>query len=365
MSTVNNGPQIVQSGLVFNLDASFVGSYSAIAVYKVECYSTFSGGLRSANYTVQYSDDNSTWTTAFSGVMSNNSSCGIITGTNRNDSNYSKHRYWRYVEGAAVAGHHPRVSRIDFITKSGASYNLTTYTTDNCSDSGTYIVGTVSKDFGGTTWRDISGNAYNSTLTNAPLFDTGNYGSITFNGSTQYSTYTPTPTILQGNPNLTVMGFYKRTASFSSKGFWGIGGSNAGGTGQGICNWNSGNTNEIAIDTWGESTFTTGQTYPLNTWVGVAWRKYAGPMTRANCIISIFNGTSVTNYTSTGLTVLRAESSVNPIINSIGGITLGSISVDTGYCAPVNIATHYIYNRILTEAEVLQNFQADKTRFGL
>jgi len=74
MSTVNNGPQIVRNGLVLDLDASSVTSYSAIAVYKVECYSTYSGGLRSANYTVQYSDDNSTWTTAFTGVMSNNSS---------------------------------------------------------------------------------------------------------------------------------------------------------------------------------------------------------------------------------------------------------------------------------------------------
>ena len=219
--------------------------------------------------------------------------------------------------------------------------------------------------FGDTIWRDTSGNGYLSTLTNGPVFDNSNKGNIVFDGSNDFSTYTPTPTNLQGNPNLTVIGFYKRTASFSGKGFWGIGGSNAGGTGQGICNWNSGNTNEITIDTWSESTFTTGQTYPLNTWVGVAWRKIAGPMTRANCIISIFNGTSMTNYTSTALTVLRAESSINPVINSIGGITLGSISVDTGYCSPVNIANHCIYNRILTDAEVSQNFQATKTRFGL
>ena len=365
MSTVNNGPQIVRSGLILDLDASSVTSYSAIAVYSVQCYSTYNGGLRSANYTVQYSDDNSTWTTAFTGVMSNNSSCGIIIGTNRNDSNYSKHRYWRYVEGGAVVGHHPRVSRIDFITKNGAVYNLITYTTDNCADSGTYIVGTANKDFGGTTWRDISGGGYNGTLTSGPLFNTSNNGSIVFDGSTQFSTFTPTPTILQGNPNLTVIGFYKRTASFSGKGFWGIGGSNAGGTRQGICNWNYGNTNEITIDSWGESTFTTGQTYPLNTWIGVAWRKIAGPTTRANCIISIFDGTNITHYTSTALTVLRAESATNLNINSIGGITLGSISVDTGYCSPVNIASHCIYNRILTDAEILLNFQATKTRFGL
>ena len=214
-------------------------------------------------------------------------------------------------------------------------------------------------------WKDLSENGNNGTLTNGPTFNSANGGSIVFDGSTQFSTFTPTPTILQGNPNFTVIGFYKRTGNFSSKGFWGIGGSNAGGTGQGICNWNYGNTNEITIDSWGESTFTTGQTYPLNTWIGVAWRKIAGPTTRANCIISIFNGTTMTNYTSTALTVLRAESATNLNINSIGGITLGSISVDTGYCSPVNIASHCIYNRILTDAEIMQNFQATKTRFGL
>ena len=129
---------------------------------------------------MQYSDDNSTWTTAFSGVMSNDSTCGIITGTNRNDSNYGKHRYWRYVESAAIASHHPRVSRIDFITKSGARYNLTTYTADNCSDTGTYIIGTVAKDFGGTTWFDLSGNGRNGTLTYGPLYNTSNKGNIQY-----------------------------------------------------------------------------------------------------------------------------------------------------------------------------------------
>ena len=217
----------------------------------------------------------------------------------------------------------------------------------------------------GVTWTDLSGNNNTGTLTNGPTFSSANGGSIVFDGIDDYSTYTPTPTILQGNPNLTVMGFYKRTASFSTKGFWGIGGSNAGGTGQGICNWNYNNTNEITIDSWNESTFTTGQTYPLNTWIGVAWRKIAGPTTRANCIVSIFDGTSITNYTSTGLTVLRAESATNLNINSIGGITLGSISVNTVYCSPVNIGCHHIYNRQLTDVEVLQNFQATRTRFGV
>jgi hypothetical protein len=88
-------------------------------------------------------------------------------------------------------------------------------------------------------------------------------------------------------------------------------------------------------------------------------------MTRANCILSIFNGTTITHYTSTNLTVLRAEAATNLAINSFGGVTLGSISIDTGYCSPVNIANHSIYNRVLTDVEILQYFQTIKSRFGL
>jgi hypothetical protein len=216
----------------------------------------------------------------------------------------------------------------------------------------------------GTTWIDLSGNRLASTLTNGPTYNSANGGSIVFDGVNDFCTVTPTPAILQGNPNLTVFGFYKRTNNIVGKGFWGIGGSDAGGTAQGICNWNNSNTNEIAVDSWGQSTFTTGQTYPLNTWIGVAWRKNAGPMTRANCTISIFNG-SLTNYTGGALTILRAEAGSNLAINSIGGLTLGCISVDTGYCSSVNISNHYIYNRILGDAELLQNFNALRGRYGI
>jgi len=414
MSTVNSGPQIVTNGLVLDLDASYIRSYSPnvypnptdllgwqyMGTQLQSCSVT-----RDTTITRQYGSIpmkmSITGNDPFAGAY--NSSIGILapalSGQTWTISVWAKATvatdgqlfiFGADTNGAVFTINDYNAGTIAITTswqRFSFSYTFTNANTryiqfrlDGTNSGGSGITiwwdglqierassATTFNPYyiGNTTWRDVSNNNYNGTLTNGPLFDTGNYGSITFNGSTQYSTYTPTPTSLQGNPNLTVMGFYKRTGNFANKGFWGVGGSNAGGTGQGICNWNSGNTNEIAFDTWSESTFTTGQTYPLNSWVGVAWRKIAGPMTRANCIISIFNGTSMTNYTSTALTVLRSESSTNPVINSIGGITLGSISVDTGYCAPVNIASHYIYNRVLTDAEVLQNFQADKTKFGL
>ena len=38
----------------------------------------------------------------------------------------------------------------------------------------------------GTTWKDLSGNGNNGTLTNGPTFDSGNGGSIVFDGSDDY-----------------------------------------------------------------------------------------------------------------------------------------------------------------------------------
>jgi hypothetical protein len=63
-------------GTTFTYDATTQKTVTA-----AKCYSSYGGGLRSANYTVQVSNDNTTWITAFSGVMAANSQCGIITGT--------------------------------------------------------------------------------------------------------------------------------------------------------------------------------------------------------------------------------------------------------------------------------------------
>ena len=411
MSTVNNGPQIVRSGLILDLDAGYMRSYSPNVMPNPTDIFAWCG---SSGVNCTLSRD-STMTRQYGSIP-------LKMVVSANDPNMSTYNSPTWNLAPAATG---QTWTVSVYVKASVATNVEGPVIFECNSSGTYLAvtsaGSISVTtswtrisysvtfgnastafiqvrldgtptggsgitiwwdglqverasaattfnpyyFGNTVWKDISGGGYNGTLTSGPLFNTSNNGSIVFDGSTQFSTFTPTPTILQGNPNLTVIGFYKRTASFSSKGFWGIGGSNAGGTRQGICNWNYGNTNEIAIDSWGESTFTTGQTYPLNTWIGVAWRKIAGPTTRANCIISIFDGTNITHYTSTALTVLRAESATNLNINSIGGITLGSISVDTGYCSPINIANHCIYNRLLSDAEIMQNFQTTKTRFGL
>jgi len=340
---LSRGPKIVTSGLVLALDAADRNSYTPpIVVYSVQCYSVYSGGLRSANYTVQYSDDNSTWTTAFTGVMSNNSSCGIITGTGVNTSNLTPHRYWRYVEGAAIAGHHPRVSRIDFITPNGGIYNLVTYTADNCADSGTYIVGTVSKDFGPSTWRDISGNNNNGTLTNNPLYNGTSSGTIVFPGNIDnrvQTSYGPTFT------NFTISLWFKDNNSVQfgrlidksyTGGFWlGRNGSTANSWGGGIL--------ESSPPYGIYLTLTDGQWHFLTS--------------IRSGTSHILYGDGITNTTNNTVSATALDTTTL----AIGGWSNGLGSQQfTG-----NISNVLFYNRALTATEVLQNYNATKSRFGL
>lgn len=209
----------------------------------------------------------------------------------------------------------------------------------------------------GTSWSDISGNNIITTLTNGPTFNSSNGGYIQFDGTDDFSSVTSVPASLQGDPNITVCGFFRRTqTTIQSKGVWGIGGE---ATQSGINCWNYNNSNEITIDTWSTSTFSSGVTYPLNEWVFVAWQKIAGNMTRSNCII----WRNLVSYTGTQLSIIRGESGL-PTINNYG-ITIGSISRTTGYCAGMGVGCLYIYNRILSSTEITQNYNAQKSRFGL
>lgn len=205
----------------------------------------------------------------------------------------------------------------------------------------------------GTTWKDLGPDKLDGTITNATFNGTD---AISFDGTGDLFNNADTPDTLQGNCNITVLGVFRRTANFSQRGYWGVGGNlNL----QGLCNWNYNNTNEVAIDLWGTSTFTTGRTFPLNEWHFAAWQKTAGAMTRANCIL----WSGLDSFTSTGLTVLRSESASSPNINN-QGVTLGCISTATVYCASVDIGWFAVYDRVLSAGEVTGIYHSLQPRFG-
>jgi hypothetical protein len=205
-------------------------------------------------------------------------------------------------------------------------------------------------------WNDLTGTAYSASLMNGPTFNSfQNGGYIAFDGVDDYATTFTTPPSLQGDPNFTVCAWMRRTANAGGNtGTWGLSGD-----GNGINSWWSGNANEITIDTWGQATFTTGTTYPLNEWVFVAWQKIAGNMTRANCIL----WRNLVSYTGAQLTILRPEAGPPNIGNN--GVNIARISQTYSTPTPIQVGKFWIYNRVLTSTEITQNYNATKARFGL
>jgi hypothetical protein len=191
--------------------------------------------------------------------------------------------------------------------------------------------------------------AGNNTITANSLTYTTD-GSFSFNGS---SDYISAPLSLGTDPIVTINQWIRRTADLNVAGYWGLGGGSAN---NGINGYTS-VTNKIGWDLWGQTTFHTGQDYPLNTWVNVCWVKTGTSFTTSTLKIYI-NGVEFPLTTT-----VRNNSST---VNITSGFTVGRLTGGVAaYHAPGSVGVTQVYNRALTPAEVLQNYSALKGRYGL
>jgi hypothetical protein len=206
----------------------------------------------------------------------------------------------------------------------------------------------------GTTWYDLTGNGNNGTLYNSPTYSNGE---ISFDGVDDYMQANILNKLLDGDPNFSVEFFVKRTGNFSNGGFWGIGGA---GQGNSIEGWTP-TQNEIHLDLYDSTRLSSGQYYPLNTYVHVVWAK-SGTSISTSTVNLYINGVL------TNLTLTRSQTT-GPRYNTSTpgvGIALGRINGDaSSLYAPITVGTFRIYDRQLTQGEVLNNYNAQKSRFGL
>lgn len=223
----------------------------------------------------------------------------------------------------------------------------------------------------GTTWKDISGNTNNGTLINGPTYNSGNGGSIVFDGVDDYvnlgnifnfeltssftiSTWFKTTTT--GTITSTIIGKTKLQPSPADYTGYQVG--------MNVATGNSGDAGKFGFVIV-SSPFsypgsvmrrqTTTSTYNSGNWVnGVV--TYDGSSTRNGMLIYI-NGilASMQDYDS--------SSTTGTIINN-ANFELGARD---GTQQPFNgsISNAQIYNRALSATEILQNYNATKTRFGL
>jgi hypothetical protein len=212
---------------------------------------------------------------------------------------------------------------------------------------------------GSATWFDLTGNFNNGTLTNGPTFDSTNGGSIVFDGTNDYVNCGSGSSINITGTGLTLSAWIKRTASNTNGAYKRIIEKAAtypalqysfvitppdASVGEGRL------LLDLYINNALPSSVTGSIQLQLNTWYFVN-TTYDGSFRRIYVNGNLDGQLATTgNITSTNSNLVLGDYLPGP-----GG----------SYAFKGNIANTQIYNRALSATEILQNYNATKTRFGL
>ena len=409
MSTVNNGPQIVRSGLILDLDASYMRSYSPnVYPNPIDPYAwAVNGGAfqmtlsRDATMTRQYGSiplkivtsgtsaytntynalawnlapaaNGQTWTFSFWTKGSSNYSASALIFEANSSGTYLTYGHIFY----NVTTSWTRVSGTYTFSNASAAY--VQFRIDNYNNGVTQWVDGIQVErasaattfnpyyFGNTAWKDVSGNGniFNSTVYTYPSFvqsGSQSYFSFINNGTIQnnilcYSTGLVTATSTQ--TQYTRLGWFYLT-SYSDA--WSP-----------IFQNQIGNNSDMGLTVYSDGTIHFRQ-YTNSITGGTASQDY-GVSSNGTVSINRWNfaaivvnrlGNQVSFYING---VFDSTKAINVIGNSesnnmlIGGVYTDSYSGVRMFKGRIASVCHY--NRLLTAAEVSQNYEATKTRFGL
>lgn len=188
----------------------------------------------------------------------------------------------------------------------------------------------------GNTWYDLTGNGYNGTLFGTPPFSSSNGGTIALNGTNQYINVSG----INYSSGTSTVFCSARYAGTSIKGR--------------IVN---GLNNNWLIGHWSGTT----ENFYAEGWVSSIsagtndskWRIFAATCnTAASSYQCYINGTNTT--------VSPTNGTQGPNGLSVGRYGPGGTEYSTGY-----ISFIYVYNRILNNSEILENFKSLRSRFGI
>jgi hypothetical protein len=202
----------------------------------------------------------------------------------------------------------------------------------------------------GSTWKDLSMIKNNSTLINTPTYSSTSGGYLSFaSASSQYATATNPGSLT----NWTAEVMVRFTSSYGTKVAMIVGGQYNGASNLNFSvgtNNSPGNYN-IAVGFFdGAWHNTTGINYALNTWFHITGT-YDGSTIR-----QYTNGVQVDSLNYVGTPASGGEIRINRRWDDV---------VSSSNLFDLNIAAVRIYNRALTAAEVSQNFNALRGRFGI
>lgn len=209
----------------------------------------------------------------------------------------------------------------------------------------------------GTTWTDVSGNGNTGTLTNGPTFSTSNNGVIVFDG---VNDYIATPMVISSRPFTFNAWFY-----FNSLTGWQtlIGQDTSQAIAYGAIYFqktnNSGTPSPRANNTFGLAFFTASNAqincYDSTVVQVSTWYNYCASVTTTD--ITLYrNGSQVNN-------VSNSEALAAPNGTAIVGAAYND-TTRTDY-VKMNLSVVSVYNRAISESEVMQNYNAMRGRFGV
>ena len=214
----------------------------------------------------------------------------------------------------------------------------------------------------GTAWNDISGNRNNGSLTNSPTFNNVNSGSIVFDGVDDYGEAQRNITL---RPDyVTICAWVKYTGGQNLSFIGGCG--NTGTAGYSLyINCVGGIPNNFGFIAGNGNTIG-GGTPSVN---------FGTPgVSTINYICATFDGSILRGYQNGVLINSVTQPTPGPLVYPttgsspiLGGMFIGIIesSISVARYWTGNIFQIKVYNRALSSTEILQNYNATKSRFGL
>jgi hypothetical protein len=203
----------------------------------------------------------------------------------------------------------------------------------------------------GTTWTDLTGRKINGTLTNGPTYSSSNGGSIVFDGTNDYvNTVTATSLgINSASTSFTISVWFKTTGTLEYYLF---------------DNYN-GNVNidiSLRIDGGRFEVYmaATGAIDSVQFGSGYnngAWHNFTLTWNGSNRINAYADSINIGSNTTSITGSFESNAAFQIGFRPVGGINT--------YYFPGNISQVSIYNRALTAAEIRQNFNALRGRFGI
>jgi hypothetical protein len=199
---------------------------------------------------------------------------------------------------------------------------------------------------GSATWRDLSGNGINGTLTNGPVFDTKYGGALVFDGSNDFIALPFTASSPSVQPYTYEIVFNPNASLTLFKGLMGQ-------------------------STYQGSGFSIG----FNNATSLYIQAYSGSTGYANSSVTFSNSNTPTMITLTldgrnirgySNSILQANNTISfDIAKNTGNIVIAG-NVQGGWPnSNVSVYSVKIYNRALSASEILQNYNSQKSRFNL